>query len=356
MKSIAFICGSEPKTGIYNGGKALFGALTELGFNVSWYQCTDRDVGCDLPSAKNIRGISFPNKIISMGINRFFIFPIKLRLLREEIIFLLDPTLVRIGLKRNTIVKIHDLRPLTKYRDKWLTSVMFRYAIPKMKETKHIITTTKYMKNELIKLGFNESKIHVIHDIPAISGDSEHWKISIERIKRGEINLLYVATDRPYKRVNFFIQLAEMFSLKKLPIDYNFKLVSNLTKKTKADVEKLNLKNLHVYSNVDNIEKIYGSTDILLFPSLYEGFGLPLLEALSMCIPVISSDLEPMREILGNAGILLPPRDLDLWKNSILSLSDAKAYEHAARSSFERYEAMRKKSYKEDIFAIFSQP
>lgn len=355
MKSIAFICGSEPKTGIYNDGKALFDALTELGFNVSWYQCSDRAIRVDIPLSKNIRGISFPNKIISMGINRFFIFPIKLRVLREEIVFLLDPTLVRIGSKKNTIVKVHDLRPLTKYRDKWLTTLMFRYAIPKVKKANHIITTTNYIRDELIKLGFNEPKIHVVHDISAMPEDGEHWKISIERIKNKEINLLYVATDRPYKRVTFFIQLAEMFSLKKLPIDYNFKLVSNLTKKTKIVVEKLSLKNLQVYSNVDDIQKIYRSTDILLFPSLYEGFGLPPLEALSMSIPVISSDIAPMREILGDAGILLPPEDLDLWKNSILSLSEAKAYEQAARYSFERYVTMRKKRYKEDIFEIFSQ-
>ena len=56
---------------------------------------------------------------------------------------------------------------------------MFRYAIPKVKKANHIITTTNYIRDELIKLGFNESKIHVVHDISAMPEDGEHWKISI---------------------------------------------------------------------------------------------------------------------------------------------------------------------------------
>jgi glycosyltransferase involved in cell wall biosynthesis len=46
-----------------------------------------------------------------------------------------------------------------------------------------------------------------------------------------------------------------------------------------------------------------------VYPSLYEGFGLPLVEAMACGVPVISSDRGAMREVVGEAGILIEPRD-----------------------------------------------
>ena len=65
---------------------------------------------------------------------------------------------------------------------------------------------------------------------------------------------------------------------------------------------------------------IYSSATIFLFPSLAEGFGIPPLEAMQCGTPVISSNTTSMPEVVGAAGLLLPPTDREAWCQAILKL------------------------------------
>ena len=353
--SIAFVCGSKSGDGIFKGGIAMFNSLKELGFKVNWYQCVDKISSGGYPEdAKFISGIHFLNQTISMGLNRMYYFPRNSKELVEKTIFLLDPSLVRVGMNRtNVIVKIHDIRPLTKYGDKLFTKLMYLYSIPKLRNLNHIIVTTNYMKQELIKLNFNKDKITVIPDISQLSLNSKHVDTSLDRIKGGDVNLLCIATDRPYKNISFLIQLAKAFSKDERLKKFKFHLVSRLRKSTIAEIVNCELKNLFVYSDVGDINSVYQIADILLFPSLYEGFGLPLVEAMSIGMPIICNRLEPMREILDFAGYFVSPNDLIEWKNAILELSEAQEYERMSNLCLKRYEHYSPQSYKQKIRSAF---
>jgi glycosyltransferase involved in cell wall biosynthesis len=54
---------------------------------------------------------------------------------------------------------------------------------------------------------------------------------------------------------------------------------------------------------------IYGAVDALIFPSLHEGFGLPVLEAMACGTPVVASDIRALEELLAGAGLIAPPHD-----------------------------------------------
>jgi len=56
---------------------------------------------------------------------------------------------------------------------------------------------------------------------------------------------------------------------------------------------------------------------MLLYPSLYEGFGLPVLEAMRCGVPVIAANCASVPEIAGEAGVLLDPLDVSAWTNAI---------------------------------------
>jgi alpha-1,3-rhamnosyl/mannosyltransferase len=56
---------------------------------------------------------------------------------------------------------------------------------------------------------------------------------------------------------------------------------------------------------------IYGAADLLAFPSLYEGFGLPVLEAMSVGCPVLTSNVSSLPEIAGDAALLVDPTSVD---------------------------------------------
>lgn len=69
----------------------------------------------------------------------------------------------------------------------------------------------------------------------------------------------------------------------------------------------LDLNNLIIKSNISDtdLQNLYKTSNLLLFPSLTEGFGLPILEAQYFDLPVITSDKEPMRSVAGINGALL---------------------------------------------------
>jgi len=84
----------------------------------------------------------------------------------------------------------------------------------------------------------------------------------------------------------------------------------------------------------ENLATIYSGATAFLFPSLVEGFGLPPLEAMQCGAPVISSNTTSMPEVIGDAGILLPPTDVDGWCQAMLRVSrdEALRQEMAAQS------------------------
>lgn len=59
----------------------------------------------------------------------------------------------------------------------------------------------------------------------------------------------------------------------------------------------------------DDLPALYGGADLFLFPSLYEGFGLPVLEAMTCGVPVVTSNVSSLPEIAGDAALLVDPRD-----------------------------------------------
>ncbi|TGK00617.1 glycosyltransferase family 1 protein [Leptospira semungkisensis] len=68
----------------------------------------------------------------------------------------------------------------------------------------------------------------------------------------------------------------------------------------------------------EELQYLYSNANLFLFPSIYEGFGIPLLEALAYSLPCMVSDLEVFREIGGDSCLYLSPDSETEWKNSIL--------------------------------------
>jgi glycosyltransferase involved in cell wall biosynthesis len=68
----------------------------------------------------------------------------------------------------------------------------------------------------------------------------------------------------------------------------------------------------------------YKNADVLLFASLYEGFGLPVIEAQALGIPVITSNISPLNTIAGNGAVLVDPYDVDDIRGAIISILENK--------------------------------
>jgi glycosyltransferase involved in cell wall biosynthesis len=71
----------------------------------------------------------------------------------------------------------------------------------------------------------------------------------------------------------------------------------------------------------EELRDLYRHCAVLLFPSLYEGFGLPPLEAMACGAPVIASNRASLPEVVGDGGLLLSPDDPDAWANAVETLA-----------------------------------
>lgn len=337
MKSIAIINGSRKNDGMTHGSLAYFQMLTRRGYNVKWYQIVDTTMMDEYPSGGIVlKGRSIINYSVSNGMNRLLFLKREARKIGEDIILLTDPTLMPLFKDtHNLLVKFHDFRPFSEFNDNFLTRVMYWHILPLMRETRFGIFTTKYMEEQARLLGIDPLKKYIIPE-PVISSESPaaHLNNSIQKVESKKITFAYLATDRPYKNINFFLQLASRY------ISDNgkrFILLSRLKNIRRIEIER-DYPNVILRDHCEDIRDFYDEADVLLYPSLYEGFGRPIVEAMSYGIPVIATDIEPFREITGGNSILCPKNSPESWVEEIDRLADPGYYKDKAVSSLERFD------------------
>lgn len=340
MTSLAIINAADSSDGTTYGTEPYFDGFSSLGFSVKWYQCSDYRSRADFPEWWiKVRGLGFPNRTVDMGINRLWVFPRRLRHLDAEVVLLADPTLVNVTpAHAKVMVRIHDLRPLTAYSDRFFTRAMYRYAFPRLRGAWRILVTTAMVRQQLVELGFDPDQLRVVPETHHLGLHPDHVERSVRRIRdRREVRVLFVGADRRHKNVDFVLKLAEQMATRDDP-RYSFVIVSRLRRATQRRVEALRLTNLRVLPGVPAISQLYDESDVLAFPSLYEGFGRPLIEAMAFGLPILANRIPPLFEVLGDAGVLLDTDNLVDWVEALGALADPVVFESHAQRSLRRGE------------------
>jgi glycosyltransferase involved in cell wall biosynthesis len=215
--------------------------------------------------------------------------------------------------KNKTILTIHDLVGLYQYTGikKWLYYILWVY-LP-IKKLKYITVISEKTKQEVLKyMPSAEKKIHVISNfviIPILENTTATCQ--------DKIRVLVVGT-RSNKNIERILQAL-------INIDVKITIIGEL-EESHEHIIKANNMQINSVNNISDdelIEKYYQS-DILLFPSLYEGFGLPILEAQAQNCCVITSNISPMKEIAGGAAILVDPFSVEEIRNAVIKLVNSK--------------------------------
>ncbi|MGC8992952.1 MAG: glycosyltransferase family 4 protein, partial [Thermoplasmata archaeon] len=187
---------------------------------------------------------------------------------------------------------------------------------------KTLIVDSNFAKNEFVKnLNIDENKLHTVY--PFLNNEIFYPIKNKIKINYGldddNFILLNVASDTsPNKNVETVIKL-----IKKLPENYKLIRVGKNTSTLKL-IKELGLeKKILFFENLKEKElaEIYRNSDIFIYPSLYEGFGLPVLEAMGSGLPVIISNVTSLPEVAGQAGLIFDPFDIDAMKETIIKLS-----------------------------------
>ncbi len=103
-----------------------------------------------------------------------------------------------------------------------------------------------------------------------------------------------------------------------------------------------------------DLPAIYSGARLFLFPSLFEGFGLPPLEAMQCGVPVIASNRTSIPEVVGDAGLLLDPLSIDNWSQAMCTVADNESMQQDMRKKgLERAKQFSWKKCAEDTVAVY---
>jgi len=186
------------------------------------------------------------------------------------------------------------------------------------KRVDHIVSISESTKNDLVNLfGVPEDKISVVHlgvDLAKFQIEHSDKQMNLKPY------LLYVGSRAGYK--NFFGFLEAFRSSSQLKS--NFDVIAfgggNFTKDEIQLINDFGLSEtqIHQYNGNDQVlAKLYANAEVFVYPSLYEGFGLPPLEAMASGCPVVSSNTSSMPEVVRQAGEFFNPKDIDDMREAI---------------------------------------
>ena len=207
---------------------------------------------------------------------------------------------------------IHEIFP-DQMNTKDPTSKIKKIAI---EQSDHIISISYSTKHDLIKLyDVNPNKISVIH--LGFELETDRDLIPFETHKPF---LLYVGERYTYKN---FDKMLTAFSSSK-PINNDFRIIAfggkpfNLFEEEKIKNLGLSLEQVIQISGDDKLlSSLYKSATAFILPSLYEGFGIPPLEAMAFSCPVICSNTSSIPEVVGKAGQYFNPNSTNEMKNAM---------------------------------------
>jgi glycosyltransferase involved in cell wall biosynthesis len=225
----------------------------------------------------------------------------------------------RVRYKGITISTIHDLIPLRVPQEHKQIEIDYRNDITyAMEHSDHIITVSETSKKDIIsEFNFPEKKITVIPNGVDFNFFNEFVDESTLLTTRKKYKLpkkfiLYFGNIRKHKNVS---SLIKAYSL--LPIEIRDE-VSLVITQGNDDlfqlVKELNIEKQVCFTTfIDDLDlpSMYKLAMVMVFISLYEGFGLPVIEAMAAGTPVITSNISSMPEIAGNAAVLVNPLQLD---------------------------------------------
>ncbi|MBA7627322.1 D-inositol-3-phosphate glycosyltransferase [subsurface metagenome] len=223
-----------------------------------------------------------------------------------------------------SVLTIHDMNCFYYPEDFPKLSALFLKMIVLLsaKRSDKIITISRNSKKDIVgMLKIPENKVCVIYE----AGDGHSYPMFDQNVVREKLKgkyginrefILTVSASHPHKNLHRLLQayniLHKRYRVKHLLILVGIKGRAQYL--LKDLIKELSLKESIIFTGwvpVEDLSILYSNADLFVFPSLFEGFGIPVLEAMAYGIPVISSNAASMPEVVGDAAILVNPYDID---------------------------------------------
>jgi glycosyltransferase involved in cell wall biosynthesis len=229
-----------------------------------------------------------------------------------------------------------------------------------------VITVSQSAKRDIVRLyGLAPERVHVVHEAAAPSFRPMHEVSALDRVRRryglADRFILYVGTIEPRKNLP---KLIEGFARRRKVGDLPHQLVCAgpygwLSRDIQVHIERLQIEDairFTGYVPFDDLPALYNLAEMFVFPSLYEGFGLPVVEAMACGVPVITGQVSALAEVANGSVHQVDRLDADALGDAMVDLARSRerrddlasrglqrardfSWQRAARETLEIYRA-----------------
>lgn len=259
--------------------------------------------------------------------------PIALYEKRADVLFMPIQQLPYIHPKMKTVAVVHDLA-IHKYPEQftykdWLLLHNFSSHAARMADD--IIAVSQATANDIAEYYGRTKNVHVVHHgvdhdtfrLPTNEESTNSWQALTKQYP--EIQkpyILYVGQIQPRKNLIKLVEAFEIIRQKNKDLQLVIAgghgwLQQPILDRIEVSPERFNIL---ITGRVPEelLVPLYWHADVFALPSLYEGFGMPILEALACGCPVVTSNISSMPEVVGDAGIIIDPQNAESLASGII--------------------------------------
>jgi glycosyltransferase involved in cell wall biosynthesis len=242
-----------------------------------------------------------------------------------------------------SVVMVHDFIPLRFPKRFSPLTPYHRYYVPQvLKQSEHLICNSQSTAQDIVKFcGISANKITPI----LLAYDSNHFRPVREEESQSRSHnppyFLYIGRHDPYKNISRLISaFAHLNSNREYQLWLSGPSDPRYTPGLKRQVQELGIADrvkFLDYVPYDDLPNIISGAIALVFPSLWEGFGLPVLEAMACGTPVITSNLSSLPEVAGDAAILIDPYRIEKITDAMQAIAnDTRLRSHLSQLGLQR--------------------
>ncbi len=262
---------------------------------------------------------------------------------------------------RKKLVVVHDIQILRHLASPaqypidapWATLKYFSLGMSKALRTADtLITDARFTANELVSFaGVRPDRIKAIPcgiDHERFHPPADPSQVEEVRRRYSLPSAFYLFVGQPTEQKNLRL-VVESYASGSLPGEFRLPVVvtcslrrSTLFEDTRARIEQAGLAGLFQFTGYvreEDLPLIYAAAQALLYPSRYEGFGLPPVEAMACGTPVVCSNTTSLPEVVGDAALLIDPEQPGSLTEALGKVNDEPTRRELARRGLERAQA-----------------
>jgi glycosyltransferase involved in cell wall biosynthesis len=224
------------------------------------------------------------------------------------------------------VVMVHDLSFEDPRAAEWLplaTRLRYRTTVrASVRSAAHLLTVSEFSKADLVRVyGIDPARVTVVPNAvdPRLA---ELLDVTAES-RSDRPTVLMVGNVLPRKNLPVVARAVRL--MRDRGLDVHLRVVGSVHKTGRGDAEQAQ----HLlggavtftgYVTRGDLAREYRSAHVLAFPSLFEGFGIPALEAMRARLPIVVSDRTALPEVVHDAGLVVSAEDVDAWTAALLKV------------------------------------